>query len=288
MSQAAAETGVGPTAMVALEQYFPRHQRIIVDDLAYWMLPFSARAFVWAMQPPPARDWIVRATEGAFPGLWSGIVCRKRHIDEVLIAARREIDAVVNLGAGFDTRAYRLQPVVEIPVWEVDQPVNIQSKQHRLRRRFGRVPPHAALVAVDFDHEALEPALASQGYTRHRRTFFIWEAVTQYLTEAGIRATLDFLAAAAHGSRLAFTYALQDFVDGRELHGQERLYDRYVRRGIWLFGLDPRNVCDFLDPYGWRVTEHLGCDELADRYVRATGRRLTSWTIERVVYAEKL
>jgi len=80
MTQAAAKTGVGPTVMVAVEQYFPSRQRLIIDDLAYSVLPFSARAFVWAMRPPLARNWMVRATERAFPGLWSGIMCRKNVI----------------------------------------------------------------------------------------------------------------------------------------------------------------------------------------------------------------
>jgi hypothetical protein len=80
MTQAAAKTGVGPTVMVAVEQYFPSRQRLIIDDLAYSVLPFSARAFVWAMRPPLARNWMVRATQRAFPGLWSGIMCRKNVI----------------------------------------------------------------------------------------------------------------------------------------------------------------------------------------------------------------
>ncbi len=92
MAQAAAKTGAGPTVMVAIEQHFPSRQRIITDDLAYSVLPFGARALVWAMRPPLARNRMVRATERAFPGLWSGIMCRKRYIDEALIAASREID----------------------------------------------------------------------------------------------------------------------------------------------------------------------------------------------------
>lgn len=157
MAQAAAKTGAGPTVMVAIEQYFPSHQRIITDDLAYSVLPFSARALVWAMRPPLARNWMVRATEHAFPSLWSGIMCRKRYIDDALIAASREIDAVVNLGAGFDTRTYRLPSLAEIPVWEVDQPANIKSKQDRLQQGFGRLPENVTLVSIDFDHETLGP-----------------------------------------------------------------------------------------------------------------------------------
>lgn len=51
MMQAAAKTRAGPTVMVAIEQYLPKHRRIIIDDLACSILPFGARAFVWTMQP---------------------------------------------------------------------------------------------------------------------------------------------------------------------------------------------------------------------------------------------
>jgi hypothetical protein len=34
MTQAAAKTGVGPTVMVAVEQYFPSRQRLIIDRAA--------------------------------------------------------------------------------------------------------------------------------------------------------------------------------------------------------------------------------------------------------------
>lgn len=47
MAKAAAKTGVSPTALIAIEQYFPKKQRIIEDDLVYRILPFSAKALVW-------------------------------------------------------------------------------------------------------------------------------------------------------------------------------------------------------------------------------------------------
>ena len=54
------------------------------------------------------------------------------------------------------------------------------------------------------------------------------------------------------------------------------------------FGFDPEDVDDFLCDYGWHVLEHLGYEELADRYVEPTGRKLEFMAIERIVYAEKL
>jgi methyltransferase (TIGR00027 family) len=289
MAQAAAKTGVGPTMTVAIEQYFPEDQRIIGDDLAYPILPFGMRALVWLTRPNSVRDWMVRASEKSAPGIWGAMLCRKRYIDEKLIESVGRIEEVVNLGAGFDTRAYQLPALADMPVWEVDQPENIERKRVRLQKLFGEVPPHVKLVPIDFDSQELGAVLASHSYSVDKRTFFIWEAVTQYLTENGIRATFNFLAKAACGSRLAFTYVRKDFIDGQAKYGQEFLYRKYVARGkMWLFGMDPEGVADFLGPYGWRVVEHLGYEELAERYTKPTGREFATMPIERMVYAEKL
>lgn len=288
MAKEAAKTGVAPTTIIAIEQYFPKKERIIEDDLAHRILPSGSAFLCLLLRPNSVRDWMVRVTEKNFPGIWGGMTCRKRYIDEKLIDSLNQIDAVVNLGAGFDTRAYRLPPVSDIPVWELDQPDNINQKQTRLHKVFGTTPSHVKLVAIDFDHEDLGTILGSHGYSTDKRTFFIWEAVTQYLTEKGLRTTFDFLAKAARGSRLAFTYVRKDFLDGRVMYGWEKGYKKFVTSKIWIFGMEPEAWPNFLKEYGWRVIEDMGYDEMAEKYVKPTGRLLAATPIERMIYAEKL
>ena len=91
--------------------------------------------------------------------------------------------------------------------------------------------------------------------------FFTWEAVTQYLTGPVIGAAFDFVATAACGSPLAFTYVRKDFdfLEGQVMDGGEALCERYVVRDkLRLFGLAPKEVDNFLEAYGWGVVEHLG------------------------------
>jgi len=175
-----------------------------------------------------------------------------------------------------------------VPVWEVDQRENIEAKQKRLRKVLGTIPANVKLIALDFDCDDPGSTLATHGYSPARRTFFIWEAVTQYLTEQGVRATFDWLAKAAPGSRLAFTYVRKDFLEGRTLYGWESGYRRFVASKIWLFGMEPEDCPSFVEPYGWRVIEDVSYDELAAKYVVPAGRRLSSTPVERMVYAEKV
>ena len=285
-----AATGYGPTVMVAIEQRFPERARVINDDLAARILPFNTRATLRLRMLLWPRDLMVAMAEKRAPGIWGGILCRKRYIDDKLAeAADGQAETVVNLGAGIDTRAYRLPALARLPVFEVDLPENIDAKRSRLKKILGGVPAHVKLVPIDFDREDLGAVLASHGYAADTRTFFIWEGVMQYLTEQGVRATMDFLAKAPAGSRLAFTYVRKDFVDGEVFYGHEYIYKTLVLKGKnWHFGMDPENVADFLSGYGWRVLEHLGYDELGERYVKPTGRKLLSMPLERMVYAEKL
>ena len=287
MTQAAAKTGLGPTLLAALEQNYPANRRIVSDDLASSMLPFGMRALVWFIQIPVLRDWMVRTIEKKSPGAWGGLLCRKRYIDDILFEPDHEIEAIVNLGTGFDTRVYRIPSAATIPVWELDQPENIAQKQNRLAAVLGQIPTHIRLLPVDFDRDDLGFVLSDNGYSLEKQTFFIWEAVSQFLTETGLQSTLKFLSEARQGSRLVFTYILKDFIDGENLFGQEKQYQQFVETGVWLSGMHPEEVSDFLEPYGWSILEHLDYDNLAEKYVEPTGRALSALPIERLVLAVK-
>jgi len=287
MTRKAAKTGPGAMVLVAIEQGFPEAERITTDPLAYPILPLSSRVSVRLSLA--ARTWLVAKTEQKVPGLWGGIMARKQYIDDVISGAvGGPIEQVVNLGAGFDTRAFRLPELRSIPVWEVDQPANIEIKRNRLLSIFGEVPGHVNLVSIDFDQQNLETALPIHGYTTSKKTFFIWEGTTQYVSEAGIWATLDFLEKVPAGSRLVLTYTPKDFIDGENFYGCEYLYKQMrIKDQIWLTGFDPQTISGLLARYGWKVREHLGYDELDERYVKPTGRKLGWMAIERIVEAEK-
>lgn len=281
-------TGIMPIMVVAVEQSFPKEERVVDDALAYRMLPPRARLFVRLLRVGWLRDWIISINEKSDPGIWGDFLCRKRYIDDKLAAACRRIDEVVNLGAGFDTRAYRLSAISHLPVWEVDQQKNILAKEERLNEIFGNVPSRVRLVEIDFDTEDLADTLSSNGYLSAGRTFFVWEAVSQYLTEQGVRKTFDFLARSPTGSCLAMSYVRRDFLDGRNLYGWRAGYKRFVASKMWHFGMEPEAAPGFLSEYGWNLIEDVGYDQLARRYLALSHRRLEATPVERMVYAEKL
>lgn len=288
MAKEAAKTAMGPTALIAVEQFYPDNQRVITDNLAYRILPASSRFFVNLLRIEWIRNLTIGLSEKSQPGIWGGLLCRKRYIDDKLTESAGDFEMIVNLGAGFDTRCFRLQSISGMPVWETDQPENIKAKENRLRKIFGKITSDVKLVPVDFDSEELSSLLEAKGYSVNKRTFFIMEAVTQYLTAEGAEKNFDFLSKAVSGSRLIFTYVRKDFIDGKNLYGWESGYKRFVTGKIWHYGIEPDKLPEFLKNYGWSVIEDRGYNELAAEYLKPTGRKLTSTPVERIVYSEKL
>jgi methyltransferase (TIGR00027 family) len=283
----AAQTAFGPMVLAAVEQHEPPHRRLVDDDLASAFLPTKLRWLVAATRWRLLRRLMIGASERSGPGLWTNLACRKRYIDDKLFESIGSIDAVVVLGAGLDSRAYRLARKSPIPVFEVDLPVNIARKEATVRRVLGAPPASVHLVPVDFEANDLAAILARHGYNAGDRTFFIWEGVTQYLTADAVRAVLEFLARAGSGSRLVFTYVREDFIDGRNMYGASTLYRRTRgRRTLWHSGLMPDEVPAVLAKYGWQVIEQAGPDYLLEHYVRPAGRDLPASQIEWSVYAQ--
>jgi methyltransferase (TIGR00027 family) len=274
--------------LAAIEQSEPPGRRLVDDDLAARFLPAPTRWLVTATPPALMRRLMMAAMERDGSGLWANMTCRKRYIADKVTQALDSIDAVVVLGAGLDTLAYRLARRSDIPIFEVDQPVNIERKAAAVRRVLGTIPSSVHLVPLDFERDDVLTVLTERGYRADYRTFFVCEAVTQYLTTGAIHATLESLRPAAPGSRLVFTYVRRDFIDGVNFYRAKQLYRRFrQRQQLWRFGLQPVEVAAFLGGHGWRLVEQLGPEQIVQRYVEPTGRNLTASQVEWSAYADK-
>ena len=267
--------------LAAVEHNEAPEHRLVDDDLAESFLPSGLRALVRLTRVGPLRSAMIAVSERTGPGLWASIACRKRFIDEHISDPVNEIDAVVILGSGLDTRGYRIAQYSELPVFELDQQVNIERKTVTVERVLGAVPASVRLVSVDFERDDVMTALADIGFHDTGRTLFIWEGVTQYLTPEAVHGMFEQLRAVAPGSRLIFTYVRQDFIDGTNLYGAEAVYRKFRRREqVWKSGFEPERVEAILRGYGWRLFEQAGPSYYRDRYIRPAGRKISASTIE--------
>ena len=145
---------VSTAATRVIESYYPEDQRLFDDLLAYKLLPFGWRALLRFFYLPGLRSAVLALREQRMPGTLGAILCRTRYIDDVLKRyLDRGIDQVVILGAGFDTRAYRIPGVDGVQVFEVDLPGTRKLKQIRVRKVLGVVPENIRLIGMDFDSD---------------------------------------------------------------------------------------------------------------------------------------
>ncbi len=81
-----------------------------------------------ALAGPEGRTWL----EGRSPASLLPIVVRTRYFDDWLttVAAEHALDQVVIVGAGLDTRAYRLAWPSGVVVYEVDRAALLARKAH--------------------------------------------------------------------------------------------------------------------------------------------------------------
>jgi methyltransferase (TIGR00027 family) len=199
------------------------------------------------------------------------------------------IDQLVILGAGFDTRAYRIPGMDQVRVFEVDLPGSRRLKQARLESVLGAVPENVTLIGMDFDQQNLDDVLSAADFQKGQRTLFIWEGVTQYITAEAVDDTLEFVSGVSGaGSAIVFTYVRRGIIDGTarpEWLGSFLSFARAVG-SPYLFGLDQDEVEEYLADRGLKLVDDVGAAEYQDRYLRPLGRELNVFDGERVALAE--
>jgi methyltransferase (TIGR00027 family) len=271
--------GVGKTAlgvgmMRALEHHAP--QPLFEDPLAE---PLMSGWPAVVVAHRPLRWLFMRLMDRAGPGFYGAVVCRTVVIDDLCRRAIADgITQVVILGAGMDTRPYRLPELRAVPVWELDLPAVQEAKKAALTRVLGVLPAHVRYAPIDLAEQRAGDVLAAAGGERDVRTLVICEAVSLYLPGAAVEEVLAYAGSLPPGSRLVFTYLPRAIAD-------DPLYARWGRRLHWQTAFGPPEVAERLAAHGLRTVADVGAEE--HRRLLPRGRALTVFAGERITVAEK-
>lgn len=269
----------------AIESARPASERLFDDPLAARFIRPRLRAVAAASRVGPLRRVITAAIDRRWPGPREFAVVRTRMIDDATAAALEAgAEQIVILGAGYDSRAYRLPAARAVDVFEVDHPATQAAKRRVIEAVCGGVPTHVRFVAIDFDRDPLGATLGAAGLRADALTLFLWEGVLSYLSPEAIDATLGWMASATRPhSRVVFTY-----VDGTQISaadpGPAKAWLDAVARGGEPFrsGLDPVAVPEFLRERGLRLLSDESTADALGRY--RPGARMASFY--RVAIAE--
>ncbi|WP_207569110.1 class I SAM-dependent methyltransferase [Mycobacterium decipiens] len=226
---ATGRSGVSRTAQGPLTTRFSAHNFGTRQD-------WAADRLVWALPGVPRRGLRLAAGPMLLAHRLTGYVPRAfRYPFEGDISPQYEVsariwffDAAVDrylphvaqfviLGAGFDTRAYRLPSGTPVRVFEVDS-LQTQIVKREMLKNAGIDSSEVTFVPADFEKDDWLSCLTAAGFDPAKRTLFLWEGVTMYLDREAIEDTLRKIASTAHGSVVVFDYFTTEPLESRALY----------------------------------------------------------------------
>ena len=161
-------------------------------------------------------------------GAWS-VVIRTVIIDELITRAIGEgVDTVLNLGAGLDTRPYRMALPEDLRWVEVDYPHVIGFKESRLTEE----APRCRLKRIELDltdREALRRFLADMS-ARATKVLVLTEGVVPYLTETDVTGLAGDLR-----REEKIRYWIIDYFSPQAIRSGDKLRAKFMRNAPFQF-----------------------------------------------------
>lgn len=276
-------------ALRAAESYYPEDERLFYDRIAFYLLPPLWKLFLKLMKFSPLREMIYSKRDKEMPGVIGNLLYRTKYIDDRLKDNKNKMEQLLILGSGFDTRAYRIEGVQKLEVFEVDHPQTISKKRKGLKKLYKKIPDHVRLVEIDFDKKKLEEVLLDNNFAFNKKTLVIWEGVTQYIEQKSVDKILDFFADLETGSKILFSYVKKGIVDGSDRSEVDQQIISFVEEmGLdWKTGIESSKIETILNDNILNLIEDVGREEYKKRYSHLTSREINIYAGERIVYAEK-
>ncbi len=196
----------------------------------------------------------------AFMGGWT-VVIRTCVIDDQIQAAIADgVDTILNIGAGLDTRPYRMELPASLRWIEVDQAHVIEFKERNLDGEQPRC--HLERIKLDLnDSEARKKALA-QATDGSRKVLVLTEAVTPYLAEDAVAA----LAADLRAIPVIRYWIVDYFAPEAYRYRRRSGLSRVMKNAPFRF--EPRDYFGFFAGLGWQPQEIRYLAQEADRLHR--------------------
>jgi methyltransferase (TIGR00027 family) len=207
---------------------------------------------------------------------------RTTFFDAALARHIGSVEQLVVLGAGLDTRAYRLPASSRVRCFEVDTP-KTQAFKRAMLHEAGVTGAAVTYVEADFLTEDWLQKLVAAGFDPDRPSFFLWESVCMYLDREAVLKTLRTIAGVLRGGALGFDYLSRELIDDTSLAMR---YARFFLRQLhepWIFGLESTppgdsQISALLEACGLSLSEHQLVwqsprrEQVAAGFVVASGR----------------
>jgi len=197
-----------------------------------------------------------------------GIAVRTAVMDEMILdtVSRQNVDLILNIAAGLDTRPWRLALPSTLRWVDVDLPEILEYKATVVAAE-RTICRYEALQADMVDSRSRARAL--DHCAGGRRVLVITEGLLVYLTPAQVSALARDLQA-----RASFMWWLTDLTGPRALEMLQRVWGPRLRGAEFRFG--PPDSVDFFERLGWCELAFRSSQEEARRLRRSTPTPLLS------------
>ncbi len=272
----------------ALESTQPANKRLFLDPFAVSFLDGKLKLATRLSPLSFVRRYVQNTIHKKIPGALSSGIARTRYIDDLLQQTiQHNIQQVIILGAGFDTRALRLESLQTIPVIEIDHPNTSWKKTATLKKTLGRLPNNIHYWQIDFNKESLHELAVREKLDFSIPTTIIWEGVTNYLDEQAINNTFAFAQRFATGSFIIFTYVHQEVLKAPQnfFGATQLLKDLDAIEEHWTFGFNPDQLSVYLQQYNFVLLEDSGASNYREKYL--PDRPEKGYEFYRVAFASK-
>ncbi len=210
----------------------------------------------------PQGEEIVRTMKRGRAAAWAMIV-RTAVFDEIIrdTIATHAIDTVVNLAAGLDTRAWRMELPADLHWVDVDLPAILAYKADALRAETPRCRYEA--VATDLTDDSARRALFARLGAESKRALVVTEGLLIYLTTEQVGA----LARDLQGQP-SFASWLIDLANPWLLKYMTKSWGKAAEKGNAPFKFAPAEGTAFFEPFGWHEAVFRSSMEEAHRLHR--------------------
>ncbi|POX55286.1 SAM-dependent methyltransferase [Streptomyces sp. Ru71] len=235
-------TAVGVARVRALET--ERENALFRDPLAQ---AFAAAGGLWPSSPPPDDE----AARHRRLAVSFSIVIRTKFLDDVLQQASASgVRQVVLLGAGMDSRAFRMDWPEGTRLFEVDTAAPLEFKASVLRQERAVARCERITVAVDL-REDWPGALAAAGHDAAVPTAWIAEGLLIYLPQDAVELLMARVSAhSAAGSRMGLTLGSRGVI---ERFGADAVPGSAA--SMWVSEM-PDDPVGWLAGHGWKASCH--------------------------------
>lgn len=223
-----------------------RPDALFRDPLAARLAGERGRQIAESMPQPEMTGWTM--------------AIRTRIIDDYIREAIGEgAELILNLGAGLDTRPYRMELPSSLLWIEVDYPAVIAFKESRLSGE----KPRCTLerVKLDLADGAARRQMLGAIDARAKKMLVLTEGVIPYLTAEAVGALADDLRALTSAR-----WWIVDYFSPQVLRMRARRMKHRMQNAPFKF--DPGDWRGFFDSHGWRLTEMRYLAEESDRLRR--------------------